>query len=92
MTQKFLTKREKYFTRFLQAISRSEELKSSICLNNFLEIEDHKDFTKATRIFEKTKYGKSIIELVTEKGSVGVNMNQNAMVFCSRMTDFTDSY
>lgn len=42
MTQKFLTKREKYFSRFLSAISRSEELKSSICLINFLEIEDLK--------------------------------------------------
>ena len=92
MTQKFLTKREKQFQRFLQAISRSEELKSSICLNNFLEIEDLKEFVKANKIFEKTKYGKSIIELVTEKGHVGVNMNQNAMVFCTRFTDFTDSY
>ena len=92
MTQKFLTKREKYFTRFLQAISRSEELKSSICLNNFLEIEDLKEFQKANKIFEKTKYGKSIHELVTEKGQVGVNMNSNSMVFCTRMTDFTDSY
>ena len=44
MTQKFLTKREKYFSRFLSAISRSEELKSSICLINFLEIEDLKEF------------------------------------------------
>ena len=44
MTQKFLTKREKQFSRFLQAISRSEELKSSICLINFLEIEDLKEF------------------------------------------------
>lgn len=75
MTQKFLTKREKYFQRFLSAIARSEELKSSICLNNFLEIEDHKEYTKAIKVFEKTKYGKSIVELVTEKGSVGVNMN-----------------
>lgn len=76
----------------MQAISRSEELKSSICLNNFLKIEDLKEFTKANKVFEKTKYGKSIVELVTEKGNVGVNMNQNAMVFCTRMTDFTDSY
>lgn len=44
MTQKFLTKREKQFQRFLQAISRSEELKSSICLSNFLEIVDLKEF------------------------------------------------
>ena len=33
-----------------------------------------------------------MVELVTEKGNVSVNMNQNAMVFCTRMTDFTDSY
>ena len=92
MTQKFLTKREKQFQRFLQAISRSEELKSSICLKNFLEIEDIKDFQKANKIFEKAKYGKAIVELVTEKGQVSVNMNQNAMVFCTRMNDFTDSY
>lgn len=92
MTPKFLTKREKQFSRFLQAISRSEELKSSICLNNFLEIEDLKEFQKANKIFEKTKYGKSIAELVTEKGQVAVNMNSNSMVFCTRMTDFTDSY
>ena len=76
----------------MQAIGRSEELKSSICLNNFLEIQDHKEFLKSNKIFEKQKYGKSIPELVTERGSVGVNMNQNAMVFCTRMTDFTDSY
>ena len=44
MTQKFLTKREKQFSRFLQAVSRSEELKSSMCLINFLEIEDLKEF------------------------------------------------
>ena len=44
MTQKALTKREKQFQRFLQALSRSEELKSSICLINFLEIVDLKDF------------------------------------------------
>ena len=65
---------------------------TSICLNNFLEIVDLKEFQKANKLFEKAKYGKSIVELVTEKGSVGVNMNQNAMVFCTRMTDFTDSY
>ncbi len=92
MTQKALTKREKQFQRFLQAISRSEELKSSICLINFLEIEDLKEFQKAIRLFEKTKYGRSLKELVTKYGSVGVNMNQNAMVFCTRFQDFTDSY
>ena len=67
-------------------------MKSSICLINFLEIVDLKEFQKAIRLFEKTKYGKSIVELVTKYGQVGVNMNQNAMVFCTRFQDFTDSY
>lgn len=46
-----------------------------MCLNNFLEIEDHKELMKANKVYEKTKYGKSIVELVTAKGSVDVNMN-----------------
>ena len=63
------------YTRKSLWVSRSEELKSSICLINFLEIEDLKEFQKANKVFEKQKYGKSIVELVTAKGEVGVNMN-----------------
>ena len=92
MTSKFLQKREKQFTRFLQAIARSEELKSSICLNSFLTIDDQKEFLKATKVFEKTKYGKSLSEIVSAKGEISVEHNHNAMVFCERMIDFTDSY
>ena len=92
MTQKELTKREKFFSRFLSAIARNEELKSSMCLKNFLEVKDYKEFTAAAKVFEKHKYGNSIAELVTENGHANVKMNQNAMVFCARMTDFTDSY
>jgi len=75
MTQKALTKREKQYQRFLQAVSRSEELKSSVCLNNFLQIDDPKEFAKQNKLFEKTKYGKSLKELVTRHGQVSVNMN-----------------
>ena len=31
-------------------------------------------------------------ELITQKGDAGVTMNQNSMVFCSKMQNFTDSY
>ena len=72
MDPKFLKKREKHFTRFLQAIARSEELKSSICLNNFLTVEDQKEFLKVTKVFEKTKYGKSLSEIVSSKGEISV--------------------
>ena len=61
-------------------------------LINFLETSDLKDFQKNVKIFERTKYGKNLIELVTAKGEAGVQMNQNSMVFCSKMQNFTDSY
>ena len=61
-------------------------------LINFLETTDLKDFQKAVKVFDRTKYGKQIKELVTQKGDVGVQMNQNSMVFCSKMQNFTDSY
>ena len=46
-TPKFIKKREKYYTRFLSAISRSEELKSSKFLIEFLSDADLKKFQKA---------------------------------------------
>ena len=61
-------------------------------LINFLETSDLKDFQKSVKVFERTKYGKNLIELITSKGEVGVQMNQNSMVFCSKMQNFTDSY
>ena len=56
----------------MQAISRSEELKSSMVLINFLEEADLKEFQKAVKVFDRTKYGRHIKELVTQKGEVGV--------------------
>ena len=41
-------------------------------LINFLETVDLKEFQKSVKVFDKTKYGKSLIELVTQKGDVGV--------------------
>ncbi len=42
-----IKKREKYYTRFLQAIARCEELKTSKFLVTFLAEPDVKNFTKA---------------------------------------------
>ena len=61
-------------------------------LINFIETVDLKEFQKQVKVFERTKYGKNLIELITTKGEAGVTMNQNSMVFCSKMQNFTDSY
>lgn len=44
LTNKHIKKREKYYTRFLQALGRSEELKSSKYLVDFLSVSDLKVF------------------------------------------------
>jgi hypothetical protein len=41
---KFIKKRERYYTRFLQAITRCEEFKASEFLVDFLSLEDLKQF------------------------------------------------
>lgn len=44
---KYIKKREKYYQRFLQAVCRCEELKSSQFLLDFLSDNDLKSFQKA---------------------------------------------
>lgn len=92
MTRKALDKREKQFQRFLQAVSRSEVLKSSLFFQSFLEIVDLKEWQKALKVFEKTKYGKSLHELVTNDGEATVTLIQNSSVFATKMQSFCDSY
>jgi len=92
MTRKALDKREKQFQRFLQAISRSEELKSSLFLQSFLNIIDLKEWQKAVKVFEKTKFGKSLHDLVTQDGDAPVTLIQNSSVFATKMQSFADSY
>jgi phage regulator Rha-like protein len=92
MTRKVLDKREKQFQRFLQAIARSEELKSSLFLQSFLNIIDLKEWQKAIKVFEKTKFGKSLHDLVTQDGDAAVTLIQNSSVFATKMQSFADSY
>ncbi len=76
----------------MQAIARSEELKSSLFLQSFLEIADLKDWSKALKVFEKTKYGTKLNELVTADGEATVTLIQNSSVFATKMQSFADSY
>ncbi len=43
-TQKFIKRREKFFTRFMLALSKSEELKSDLFLLEWLQNTDSKMF------------------------------------------------
>ena len=51
--EKSIRRREKYFTRFLQALCRSEEIKSDQYFCDWLQNDDTKEFTKTTKAAEK---------------------------------------
>ena len=71
-TEKHIKKQERYYTRFLNAIGRSEELKSSVFFIEFLNQTDEKVYKKDQKNYEKLKFGKSIADLATVKGEVNV--------------------
>lgn len=67
-TAKFIKKREKYYSRFMSAIVRSEELKSSKFLIEFLNNTDVKKFQKVQKEMEKVKFGRMLQDLITYRG------------------------
>ena len=89
---KVFKKREKYYQRFLQAVSRCEELKNNQFLLDFLAETDLKKFQKAMKEAEKAKIPRAIEELVTYRGQGKVQMTTNSSAFCTKMMDFADSY
>lgn len=65
-SDKSIRRREKYFGRFLQAVCRSEELKSSEFLVDWLRNSDVKDFQKIMKQAEKVKYVRSMQSVFTK--------------------------
>lgn len=92
-----IKKREKYYTRFLQAIVRCEELKTSKFLLTFLSQADVKEFTKTQKEADKIKEqikNRPFEELVTMNGNAKVVIipNSNCSKFCERLPDIVDNY
>ena len=88
-----MRKREKYYSRFLQAITRSEELKSSKFLVEFLQNTDVKKFQKASKEIDKVKYSRALLtDVVTPTGKAQVVMTSSSASFCTKLTDYADSY
>ena len=80
------------FSRFLQAICRSEILKSNPYLCEWLKCDDVKEFKKTTALADKMKFMRAMDLIVSESGTVPGIMTPNSGVFCSKMVDFVDSY
>ena len=89
---KSIRRREKYFTRFLQALCRSQEFKGDPYFEEWLQNDDAKEFTKTTKAAEKQKFIRNMENVKSVQGRVPAQMVSNSAVFCSKMTDFIDSY
>ena len=91
-TEKSIKRRQHYLSRFMQAITRCEEFKSDKFLLQWLQNDDQKEFSKIMKTADKFKYVKKMENVVTPTGSVPCQMISHGAVFCSKMTDFVDSY
>jgi len=92
LSEGFMRRRERYYTRFLQAVCRSETLKASNFLVDFLQVDDLKLFQKIVKDQEKVKYGKALTDLVMQTGQARVQPTEQASKFSGKMLDYIDSY
>ena len=91
-SEKSINRRAKFLSRFMQGIMRSEELKGSTFLVDWLTEQDAKEFKKIIVKEEKVKFVKGLNNVQSIQGRVPGGMISTSAVFCSKMTDFIDSY
>lgn len=92
-----IKKRERYYTRFLQAIARCEELKTNKFLLSFLAEKDLKTFQKTQKEIEKQKEqlkARPFTDLVTFSGTAKVYIQAGgpSSKFSQQMNDYAESY
>ena len=89
---RFMRRRERYLSRFLAGLCRSEHFKADPFFQEWLRCDDAKAWTKVCKEAEKQKFLKGMENVQSEQGRVPATMISNSNVFCSKMTDFVDSY
>ena len=67
-------------------------MKSDLFLVEWLQMTDNKKFQNTMKQVEKIKYIRKIDNVISYQGRVPAQMISNSAVFCSKMTDFIDSY
>lgn len=70
---------------------RSEELKSCEYLIHFLSNTDKKSWKTYEKALENAKFGRTLQDLTTSKGSAKVQMTANSASFCKNMFDYVSS-
>lgn len=67
-------------------------LKSSPFLVEWLNNDDVKEFAKTMKNVDKQKFQRNMKNIYTLEGATQAGLVSNSAVFCSKMTEFIESY
>ena len=87
-----LVKRQQYYQRFLNAVLRSQVLKTSKFLVAFLQETNQEQFNLKLLTIEEEIGPRNIYEFRTITGEIEVERRRKATKFCDQMTTFTKQY
>lgn len=87
-----LAKRQQYYQRFLNAVLRSQVLKTSKFLVAFLQETNQEQFNLKLLTIEEEIGPRNIYEFRTITGEIEVERRRKATKFCDSMPTFTKQY
>ena len=82
----------KLYNRFLNALCRSEVLKTSKMLVTFLKLDSLSQWSIEKKKYEKVKFSRLITEVISETGKINVEEKKQNKNFCDKIKDFVGSY
>lgn len=91
-SQSEAAKRQQMYNRFLLGISKSEVLKTSKYLVEFLKTTERQAWKFNKKINEKLKFSRKIEDIICAEGQVNVEENKKSQDFCSRIKTIVSQY
>ena len=92
LTPRQLVKRQSYYQRFLNAVLRSQVLKTSKFLVAFLKEGNQEQFNLKLLTIEEETGPRNIYEFKTLTGEIEVEKRRKASRFCDQLGQFAKQY
>ena len=92
LTEGAIQKKEKFFNIFLKNLLRNRDLRGSDYLNDFLSIQDHKEFKAKWKLREREKDPAEIYDFYSSSGIADVRSNSDIWKFSFQMPEFISNY
>ena len=86
------SKRQQVYNRFLLAISRSETLKSSKFLCQFLKLSERDEWKFNKRINLKPRFTRQLSDVISVEGQVSVKYRKNCEQYCGKVKKWAERY